>query len=111
MSERTVSAATILVADDNWANLDLLSGLLQVEGYEVLCVMDGKQALQTLRSRPIDLILLDVMMPEQDGIETCRQLRELLQDYAADRGLVRAAVELLGRMVPVEFPFNTVELE
>src|ERR1700730_15777589 len=75
LSERTLEAATILVADDNWDNLDLLSGLLQVEGYEVLCVVDGRQAVQTLRSRPIDLILLDVRMPEQDGFSVCRGIK------------------------------------
>jgi putative two-component system response regulator len=75
LSDLTLSAPTILVADDNWSNLDLLSGLLQVEGYEVLCVVDGKQALQTLRSRPIDIILLDVRMPEQDGFAVCREVK------------------------------------
>jgi putative two-component system response regulator len=67
--------ATILVADDNWANLELLSGLLQVEGYEVLSVVDGGQALEVIRSRPVDLILLDVRMPELDGFEVCRQVK------------------------------------
>lgn len=75
MSERTVSASTILVADDNWANLELLSGLLQVEGFEVLCAVDGGQALQTLRSGPIDLVLLDVRMPEHDGFAVCREVK------------------------------------
>jgi CheY-like chemotaxis protein len=75
LSDLTLSAPTILVADDNWSNLELLSGLLQVEGYDVLCVVDGKQALQTLRSRPIDLILLDVRMPEQDGLSVCREVK------------------------------------
>jgi putative two-component system response regulator len=69
------SLATILVADDNWANLELLSGLLQVEGYEVLSVVDGGRALELIRSRPVDLILLDVRMPELDGFEVCRQVK------------------------------------
>jgi putative two-component system response regulator len=75
LSQSTIPAATILVADDNWANLELLSGMLQVEGYEVFCVVDGRQALETLRSRPIDLLLLDVMMPERDGFAVCREIK------------------------------------
>jgi putative two-component system response regulator len=73
--EIAASAATVLVADDNWANLELLSGLLQVEGYEVLSVNDGEQALQVLRSRPVDLVLLDVRMPKRDGFAVCRELK------------------------------------
>ncbi len=75
MSELNPSGATILVADDNWANLELLSGLLQVEGYHVLSVADGRQALQTIRSRPVDLILLDVRMPQHDGFAVCREVK------------------------------------
>ena len=75
MSEPQSSGATILVADDNWANLELLSGLLQVEGYEVLSVVDGEQALRTIRSRPIDLILLDVRMPQRNGFAVCREVK------------------------------------
>src|SRR6266852_246416 len=75
LPEPAASAATILVADDNWANLELLSGLLQVEGYEVVSVIDGDQALQTLRSRPIDLLLLDVRMPKRDGFSVCRAVK------------------------------------
>src|ERR1700694_5762796 len=70
-----VLTGTILVADDNLANLELLSGLLQVEGYEVRCVLDGRQALETLRTHSIDLALLDVMMPELDGFAVCREIK------------------------------------
>jgi putative two-component system response regulator len=75
LQEPQCSGATILVADDNWANLELLSGLLQVEGYEVLSVVDGEQALQAVRSRPVDLILLDVRMPHRDGFSVCREVK------------------------------------
>jgi CheY-like chemotaxis protein len=62
LSEPIASAATILVAEDKCANLELPSGLLQVKGYEVVSVIGGEQALQTLRSKPIDLLLRDVRM-------------------------------------------------
>ena len=70
-----ILTGTILVADDNLANLELLSGLLEVEGYQVRCVLDGRQALDVLRTNSIDLALLDVMMPERDGFAVCRQIK------------------------------------
>jgi putative two-component system response regulator len=66
---------TILIADDNLANLELHSGLLEVEGYQVRCVLDGRQALDVLRTNSIDLALLDVMMPERDGFAVCREIK------------------------------------
>jgi two-component system cell cycle response regulator len=66
---------TILVADDNLANLELLSSLLEVEGYQVRCVLDGRQALDVLRTDSIDLALLDVMMPEADGFAVCLAIK------------------------------------
>jgi putative two-component system response regulator len=70
-----VLAGTILLADDNLANLELLSGVLEVEGYQVRCVLDGRQALDVLRTTPVDLALLDVMMPERDGFAVCREIK------------------------------------
>jgi putative two-component system response regulator len=75
MPESELNAATILVADDNWANLELLSELLQVQGYRVVCVADGEQALQALRADQIDLALLDVMMPCRTGYEVCQAIK------------------------------------
>ncbi len=75
MSYSEASTATILVADDNWANLEYLSALLEGQGYRTACVADGKQALQAVASRQIDLALLDVMMPGQSGFEVCRALK------------------------------------
>src|SRR6202521_2696155 len=70
-----VLTGTILLADDNLANLELLSGVLEVEGYQVRCVLDGRQALDILRTTSIDLALLDVMMPERDGFAVCREIK------------------------------------
>ncbi len=66
---------TILVADDNEANRELLSGLLSAEGYQVLCTADGQQALDQIRSDAIDLALLDVMMPYRTGFEVCQAVK------------------------------------
>jgi putative two-component system response regulator len=70
-----VCNATILVADDSWVNLDLLSELLQAEGYRVFCVLDGDQALTTVMAEEIDLVLLDVVMPGRSGFDVCRAIK------------------------------------
>ncbi len=66
---------TILVADDQEANRELLSAYLTREGYQVLCYGDGNQALETLNSRPVDLALLDVLMPGKTGFNVCRAVK------------------------------------
>jgi putative two-component system response regulator len=75
LSHSEVCTATILVADDNWANLELLSELLQAEGYRVFCVVDGDQALTTVIAEEIDLVFLDVMMPGRSGFDVCRAIK------------------------------------
>jgi putative two-component system response regulator len=65
----------ILVADDNEANRELLSALLSAEGYQVICVADGQQALARVNSGSIDLALLDVVMPCPTGFEVCQAMK------------------------------------
>ncbi|AHF02068.1 chemotaxis protein CheY [Thiomicrospira aerophila AL3] len=66
---------TILCVDDTPANLMLLKALLEEE-YDVKLVNSGEKALSLLARLPVDLILLDVMMPEMDGYEVCRRLKQ-----------------------------------
>jgi putative two-component system response regulator len=66
---------TVLVADDNEANRDLLSALLSAEGYQVICAADGQQALEHVNSGSIDLALLDVVMPRPSGFELCQAIK------------------------------------
>ena len=61
--------------DDNSANLGVLSDALSQEGFEVRVAKSGKMALERVKYALPDLILLDVMMPEMDGFETCRRLQ------------------------------------
>ncbi len=65
----------ILVVDDDHDILEMLSYNLRKEGYDVETAADGKKALEIAVTFNPDLIILDVMMPEMDGIETCRELR------------------------------------
>ncbi len=66
----------ILIVDDLPANLQLLSDILLREGYAVRAAPDGRMALKAVAQRLPDLILLDVKMPEMDGLEVCRLLKE-----------------------------------
>ncbi len=65
----------LLVVDDNPANLGVLVDHLERHGYEVLVALGGLEALERVRYAQPDLILLDVMMPDLDGFETCRRLK------------------------------------
>jgi two-component system alkaline phosphatase synthesis response regulator PhoP len=67
----------ILVVDDEADILELLKYNLKKEGYDVKTVMSGVDAVELARDFIPDLVLLDIMMPNQDGVETCRQLREI----------------------------------
>src|SRR5436189_1930414 len=65
----------ILVIEDEPANIQTLSTLLKERGYQINIATNGGQALQVLERLRPDLILLDVMMPEMDGFETCRRIK------------------------------------
>ena len=75
MSAQQAHQGTILVADDNEANRDLLSELLSVAGYKVITAVDGQQARQAVNGGSIDLALLDVMMPRPTGFEVCQAMK------------------------------------
>jgi two-component system alkaline phosphatase synthesis response regulator PhoP len=67
----------ILIAEDDPDMQKILALYLKKEGYDVDTVSDGQAAVQYLAKHGADLVLLDWMMPVQDGIETCRQIRDL----------------------------------
>ncbi|CAH0993418.1 Sensor histidine kinase TmoS [Sinobacterium norvegicum] len=69
------NAASILLVDDNPTNLQVLYKTLSDQGFHLLIARDGHVALQIARSAQPVLILLDIMMPEIDGFEVCRQLK------------------------------------
>lgn len=70
---------TILLVDDEQDILDFLSYNLQKEGYKVFTAGNGEEALKMVRQLSPSLILLDIMMPKMDGIETCQMIRRDLQ--------------------------------
>lgn len=68
---------TVLVVDDHAQNLQLIDGQLSSAGYTVTCASSGEEALSLFARYTPDLILLDIMMPNLDGFETFRRLRQL----------------------------------
>ncbi len=67
----------ILLADDEPDVLDFLTFNLQREGYEVVTAINGREAIKLAKKETPNLIILDVMMPEMDGIEACKELRTM----------------------------------
>ena len=68
---------TVLVVDDEPRLVDVVRMNLEMEGYRVLGAFDGAEALEKLKQDLPDLVVLDVMMPEMDGFETLRRIREV----------------------------------
>ena len=110
--------ARILIVDDTLQNIQVLGTTLKKQGYQLNAAQNGKQALaQTDKTRP-DLILLDIMMPEMDGFECCRRLKENHNTRDIPVVFLSAKVETddmikgfeLGAVDYVTKPFNAVEL-
>jgi two-component system OmpR family response regulator len=68
--------ANVLVVDDDSHIREVVRFALEKAGHHVEEAPDGKQALAAFEARPFDAVVLDIVMPEQDGIEVCRKLRE-----------------------------------
>ncbi len=67
----------VLIAEDSYVNLEVLKEALSVKNWESIAATDGVEALEVYKSRDFDLILMDVWMPEKDGLEATRDIREI----------------------------------
>jgi len=72
----TKHEGNVLVVDDDRNAVDILNRLLTKEGFTVQCADGGREALAVAARHPIDVILLDVMMPDMDGFQVCEALRQ-----------------------------------
>ena len=108
----------ILLVDDVPANLSVLTAALEPQGYEILAASSGQAALKVASRAQPNLILLDIMMPEMDGLETCRQLkrevatREVPVIFITARGEMESVVEgfRVGGVDYVVKPFQMEEV-
>lgn len=73
----TPEEKSILIVDDNPQNIQLVATHLKTENYRISFAQSGMDALEKIRNAPFDLVLLDIMMPEMDGYETCRRIHEM----------------------------------
>lgn len=72
---------TVLLCDDSKALYDGLASYLSEQGFLVVSAYDGETALERLRKFPVDVVLLDVMLPGMDGFEVCREIRRRSDVY------------------------------
>ncbi len=111
-------SSRILIVDDAPANIQTLAGILKEKGYQISVATNGRQALEVVARVAPDLILLDVMMPEMDGFETCRRLKASEQWRQIPVIFLTAKTEVtdlvqgfeLGAVDYVAKPFNAHEL-
>ena len=74
--EQAQRIAQIMVVDDDPDTVSILARHVQREGYDAIEVTSGVECLRILRERAVDVILLDLMMPDMDGFAVCRALKE-----------------------------------
>ena len=79
----TAPQAKVLVVDDTKINLSVAKGLLKRTGVQLDCVLSGKECLQILTEKDFDIIFLDHLMPEMDGVETLSHIRSMGEKYAS----------------------------
>lgn len=88
----------ILIVDDDLSTRQTLSALLEGEGYEIRCAPSGQTALLFAGEEPPDLVLLDVRLPDVDGFEVCRQLKEDAGTHAVPVIFLTALEEAKGKV-------------
>jgi len=99
----TAPPGRLLVVDDTEANRDLLARRLRALGHGVETAVHGREALELLASKPIDLVLLDIMMPEMDGFQVLERLR-------ADPALRTIPVIMISAVDEVDAVARAIEL-
>ena len=70
-------APKVLVVDDSWTDLSLMAGPLHQHGYNVVTAMDGEEAIEKAVYEQPNCIVLDVILPKQNGFAVCRRLKQM----------------------------------
>lgn len=113
-----IGNSSILVVDDIPFNLEVMESILIREGYQVITASSADEALQIVETRPVDLAVLDVMMPGMNGFDLCRKLKSLAGKRFFPVVLVTALNALDDKITGLEAgaddfltkPFHTIEL-
>jgi two-component system response regulator VicR len=105
----------VLVVDDEKPIADILQFNLEKEGYTVTCAYDGDEALEKVEGNKYDLVLLDIMLPNRDGMEVCREIRKkhempIIMLTAKDSEIDKVLGLELGADDYVTKPFSAREL-
>ncbi|WKV08717.1 response regulator transcription factor [Thermoanaerobacterium sp. CMT5567-10] len=107
--------AKILVCDDEKSILNMLKMLLEKEKYEVICVENGKEVIEVLKNQILDLIILDVMLPDESGFDILKKISPM---YKIPIIMLTAKNDIIDKVLGLEFgaddyitkPFDTREL-
>ncbi|MDF1550758.1 MAG: response regulator transcription factor [Bacteroidales bacterium] len=94
-----MSRSTILIIDDDPKLNDLLKGYLSKFGFDAISAIHPHEGLKLIKKQPPDLIIIDVMMPDMDGFELCREIRK---DFSTPIIMLTARGELTDRVVGLE---------
>ncbi len=108
----------ILIVDDNTKNIQVLANALSKAGYDIDYAVNGNEAIESIKQENFTLILLDIMMPEKDGFEVCREIKSIKEKAeisiifltakndieSITKGFVAGGVDYITK------PFNTAEL-
>lgn len=113
------SKPKILIVDDVLENIELIEAYLSVEPYDVITASSGKEAIQKLKEEKLDLILLDVMMPEISGYEVCKIVKDDPETQFIPVLMLTALSEIEDRIKGIEVgaddfltkPINRLELK
>lgn len=110
-----MSKETILIVDDEKEIRDLIAIYLSNEGYEIFMASNGVEALKVVEKQDVDLIVLDIMMPEMDGIEACVKIRKekdmpIIMLSAKSEDMDKILGLTTGADDYVTKPFNPLEL-
>jgi two-component system response regulator VicR len=105
----------VLVVDDEKPIADIVQFNLEKEGYEVVCAYDGVEALEKIGEARPDIVLLDIMLPQKDGMEVCREIRKqydmpIIMLTAKDSEIDKVLGLELGADDYVTKPFSAREL-
>lgn len=106
----------VLVVDDDAHTRDVLSTVLALQEYELVQAADGKEALAVSQTHDVDLVVLDVVMPDMDGYEVCARLKAEHRDIrvvllsGGDAGGDRARGQAAGADAFLTKPFSPLEL-